>query len=678
MNSEYTASRNRRRRKEPPKSPLRFILFMPAVIFYLEMITKLFSFEDLYILGTFLTLFFSLSFGLLLSLICSFFSPKTNRKIALISLIVLGVYFSFHFVYKDFFETFFSLTATGEAGNFTQFLGESVIATFQNLHVVILYFLPAVFFGIWGKKQFPCYKLPGGAKIIIAIGMTGIHLFSFLTIQIIGSDYKNFYNDFSLSTTGEELVGNFGLITRQRLELQQLIFGSSEIVDDGGATSLGNPDNNSSENNDVQINYAPNIMNIDFDSLIANESDKTIKQMHEYFSSVTPTMQNQYTGMFKDKNLIFLTLEGFSYKIIDPTLTPTLYKMSTQGFVFNNFYTSMWGGSTATGEYAATTGNFYNSANCLRMLKDKTMPFTMGSQFKKIGYTTLAYHNNTYTYYGRENSHPTMGYTYKAIGNGLELPSNCWPRSDNEMAAVTINDFINEDKFHVYYMTVSGHANYTFEGNRMSVKHKARVEHLPYSENVKAYIACQLEVEDMLTTLVNELEKAGKLDDTVFAMSADHYPYALSSAECAELYGMNEEGMVSDFNLYKNSFILWSSSMKEPVIVDEPCSAIDIIPTLSNLFGIEYDSRLLMGQDILSNSVPLVILNCNSGGGSWHWITDKGSYNTKTKTFTAASGVSMTEAEEKEYIKTVNSVVSKKRTYSLRILEKDYYKYIFK
>ena len=352
--------------------------------------------------------------------------------------------------------------------------------------------------------------------------------------------------------------------------------------------------------------------------------------------------------------------------------------MSTQGFVFNNFYTSMWGGSTATGEYAATTGNFYNSANCLRLSGDNLLPFTMGNQFKKLGYTTLAYHNNTYTYYGRDKSHPNMGYTYKATDNGLVLPSNVWPRSDNEMAQATLPDFINQDKFHVYYMTVSGHANYTFAGNRMSVKHKARVQNLPYSENVKAYIACQLEVEDMLTTLVNELEKAGKLDDTVFAMSADHYPYALSNSECAELYGMSEEGLVSNFDLYKNSFILWSSSMAEPIVIDEPCSAIDIIPTLSNLFGLEYDSRLLMGQDILSNAVPLVVLNCNSGGGSWHWITDKGSYNTKTKTFTPADGITMTEDEQKEYVKTVNSVVSKKRTYSLRILDKVYYRYVFK
>ena len=677
MEREYTAQRSRqRRRKEPPKIPFRFILFMPLSIFYLELITKIFGFEETYFLGSIFTMFFSLSIGLLFSLICSFFSPKTNRRIALISLIVLAVYFSFHFVYKDFFETFFSLVTTGEAGNFTQFLGESILATIQNIHVVILYFVPAIIFGLWGKKQFPCYKLPGGAKIIIAVVMTVVHLFNFLCITIVGSDYISYYKDFTMSTTGEEIVGNFGLLTRQRLEIQQLLFGSGDILDDGGATSLGGQDEPSNEQ--TPIVYEPNVMNIDFNSLIANEEDKNIKQMHEYFSSLTPTLKNEYTGMFKDKNLIFLTLEGFSYKVIDPTLTPTLYKMSTQGFVFNNFYTSMWGGSTATGEYAATTGNFYNSANCLRLSGDNLLPFTMGNQFKKLGYTTLAYHNNTYTYYGRDKSHPNMGYTYKATDNGLVLPSNVWPRSDNEMAQATLPDFINQDKFHVYYMTVSGHANYTFAGNRMSVKHKARVQNLPYSENVKAYIACQLEVEDMLTTLVNELEKAGKLDDTVFAMSADHYPYALSNSECAELYGMSEEGLVSNFDLYKNSFILWSSSMAEPIVIDEPCSAIDIIPTLSTLFGLEYDSRLLMGQDILSNAVPLVVLNCNSGGGSWHWITDKGSYNTKTKTFTPADGITMTEDEQKEYVKTVNSVVSKKRTYSLRILDKDYYRYVFK
>ena len=69
-------------------------------------------------------------------------------------------------------------------------------------------------------------------------------------------------------------------------------------------------------------------MEIDFDQLIANESSDTIKDMHEYFKSVTPTKQNKYTGMFEGYNLIWICAEGFSEWAVDETHTPTLYKLT--------------------------------------------------------------------------------------------------------------------------------------------------------------------------------------------------------------------------------------------------------------------------------------------------------------------------------------------------------------
>lgn len=354
--------------------------------------------------------------------------------------------------------------------------------------------------------------------------------------------------------------------------------------------------------------------------------------------------------------------------------------MSTQGFVFENYYNSLWGGSTASGEYSNITGNFYNTAGCLEDSADTYQPFALGNQMKKIGYSTYAYHNNTYTYYDRHRSHPNFGYNYKAIGNGLTGLSGCWPRSDIEMAQASINvdDWISDTPFHVYYMTVSGHCNYTWSGNSMSTRHREVVDHLDYSENVKAYIACNYEVELMLTDLVNQLEAKGILDDTVFVMTADHYPYALSDAELAELYDLPQSNIRDNFDLYRNGLIIWSSSMEKPVTVKKPCSSIDVLPTVSNLFGLEYDSRLMMGKDILSNSEGLVILNCLSSG-SWNWITDKGSYCSWTEKFTLNSEYDgkYTEQQISDYVSYTNKVVNAKHVYSLKILDRDYYSYVF-
>lgn len=76
--------------------------------------------------------------------------------------------------------------------------------------------------------------------------------------------------------------------------------------------------------------------------------------------------------------------------------------------------------------------------------------------------------------------------------------------------------------------------------------------------------------------------------------------------------------MITDYNLYKNTLIMWTGSMTEPVQVDKVCCQVDILPTISNLLGLEYDSRMLSGTDILSDSTPLVAFNSGS------WLTRSG------------------------------------------------------
>lgn len=103
-----------------------------------------------------------------------------------------------------------------------------------------------------------------------------------------------------------------------------------------------------------------------------------------------------------------------------------------------------------------------------------------------------------------------------------------------------------------------------------------------------------------------------------------------------------------------------------PVVVDKPYSSLDILPTLSNLMGIEYDSRLFVGRDIFSDSDPLVMLY------SHNFITDKGRYNTLTNEFIEAPGVDIDE----EYVRDVIDKVDAKFYYSSKVLEEDYYSYI--
>ncbi len=371
------------------------------------------------------------------------------------------------------------------------------------------------------------------------------------------------------------------------------------------------------------------------------------------------------TGMFAGCNLIFITAEGFSYLAIDPELTPTLYRMQAEGMQFSDFYTAYWGVSTSDGEYVNLTGtipksgtwSFYDTA-------DNAMPLTMAQQLKREGYSAYAFHDHSYTYYHRDKSHPNLGYIFKAVGNGLEITDQ-WPESDVEMIDVSTADFVSQEPFHVYYMTVSGHLPYSFDesDNAIAAKNSALVEELPYSEPVRAYLACQIELDRAMELLLQRLDEAGVLENTVIVLTADHYPYGLSIEEQSELAGHELD---PHFEIYRNALIIYKKGM-EPETVTRPCSALDILPTLSNLFGLDFDSRLYMGQDIFSDAAPFLLFSDRS------WMTEDGSYYTIGEELTLFGEKEIT-TEEIEYY---NSIVANKFLVSQWILEEDYWRVLF-
>ena len=293
------------------------------------------------------------------------------------------------------------------------------------------------------------------------------------------------------------------------------------------------------------------------------------------------------------------------------------------------------------------------------------MPFALGSQFRKEGYSTFAFHDYLYNYYDRDRSHPNMGYDYYAIGQGLELESgDAFPPSDLEMMEKIVPMFVDEEKFAVYCLTVSGHLTYTLDTNAMAARHWEAVAELPYSEEVRCYLACQLELELAVESLVNQLEAAGKLKDTVIVLSADHYPYGLTDEQYSELLGHPVDPV---FEIFQNTLILWSGDMEGTAVhVDKYCSSLDVMPTLSNLFGLDYDSRLIMGSDILSAEEALVIF------ANYSFICEDGYYNSVLDQFTRWDGAE----PDPEAVAAMVAEVQNRVAYSGTILDTDYYRLV--
>lgn len=214
----------------------------------------------------------------------------------------------------------------------------------------------------------------------------------------------------------------------------------------------------------------------------------------------------------------------------------------------------------------------------------------------------------------------------------------------------TYNDYKNDDKFLAYYMTVSTHLNYKTTNNDIVKKNINLVKDLNYSSNVLGFISTHIELDKALENLINNLKKDNLLDDTVIVLLADHFPYGLSKNELEEL---NKDIKYDDSLIHKNFLVIYNSTLEKPVIIDNYSSNIDVLPTLYNLFGFNYDSRLLTGCDILSNNDGIVIFNDRS------FITKNIKYNALNNKF-----------NDKK------NLVYEKYLYSRLILEKDYYKYI--
>lgn len=631
-------------------------------LLYLELIYHLFIFNSFKLKHIFLITIFTVLSTIFIDLITSLFTKKVNKWLMIIINCFLSVLFIAQIINYRFYGNVISIYSIIHGGQVFGFLSAIFSVLWQNIICVILLLIPIPLYIIFNKKietdnlSWKVILKKNGLLIIVFI-------LSLLSLQTDKKEIYSAKNLYYYRHAPLETVKKLGMLTTLRLDLERTITGFEENLTK--VTDLNLPEVKEDTKNEDKIKY--NIEDIDFLKLAEEETKTEIKNIHYYMANETPTKQNKYTGMFKDKNLIVITAEAFSPIAVNEALTPTLYKLVNQGFTFTNFYSPIYYVSTSDGEYVSLTSllpkesvwSFYKSSK-------NYLPYVYGNVFKNLGYETYAFHDGQYKYYDRNLSHPNMGYKYMACGNGLEKLMNCkkWPQSDLEMINATFDMYSNEEKFVAYYMSISGHLEYNFYGNNMANKNKALVADTEYSDKIEAYIACQIELDKALEELINKLKEKDILDDTVIVLSADHYPYGLTNDDINSVTPLED----AKFDIHKNNLIIWSNTMKKNIKIDKIAESLDILPTILNLFGINYDSRLLIGKDILSDTDGLVILNDRS------WITKYGKYNASTQKFT-----SLTEEEIPEnYVNKINEIVANKFVISKNILDTNYYKHVFK
>lgn len=633
---------------------LKKYLYVLLSLLYLNIIFNLFTYDN-YLRSSVINIFlFDLINAAFITILISMFNEKINRIMTYIVYIFLWIWYSIYYVFYHVFITPFSISLFRQSDQVLKFGKSVIISILENIHVILLFLLPVILLIIFRKKII--YKLSSkkyivifGCMFIIFIGMYLGNMY--IQNKDMGSIYSLYYNENNVSLNIERL----GVISATYLDIKRAIFGIKEKITN--VTIEDTEDKN--EVFEYDYNYDDNLK---FDG-----GSGDILTINNYVKNDNGSKQNKYTGMFEGKNLIYIVAESFSELAVSKKYTPTLYKLVHDGFYFENFYTSN-NLSTIGGEFQALTG-LYADNTILSSWRNGTgyYPYGLGNIFKDNGYNTFAYHNNSVYFQDRNIYLKSQGFdNFKGCYNGLEKVINCeqWPQSDVEMMDATINDYINSDKpFMTYYMTVSGHFYYNFSDNSMAKKNKDLVNDLDYPEEVKGYMATQIELDKALELLINKLKEKDKLDDTVIVLLADHFPYNLSLDNINILSTYKRDYLIE---ANSNNLIIYNSKMKK-VTVDKVGMSIDVLPTVLNLFGINYDSRIIMGKDILSTTPGIAIFKDKS------WVTNNGTYYASTGRFEAKA-----DDLEEDYVKNINTIVNNRVAISRMIVANDYYKYLFK
>lgn len=611
-------------------------------------------------------------FGLLGGALCTLVVsslPKVLRQITGVFLVAAQVLLAeVQLVYHCIFGDFMPVSQIGMGGNVVvNFNSQLLYGIRQNLLKILLLLLPLIAVILClALRRAQALKLRLRWKQTMASFAVLLALLLTVTgLMYVGRDnafsvYRTFTN---VNTSTDSSYKKIGMLATTAQELRYMLFsGSGSIMITPSSLNIS----------DAPRTYSSNSYNviesIDFTALADSTDSDILKATDEYLSNATPTRKNNYTGLLKDYNLITICAESFCPWFISEELTPTLYKLSHTGILFENYY-GTFQSVTTNGEYTMCMGLYPDMSrtktdSSFNVAGTNYLPFCLGNALKGMGYQAWGYHDYIGDFYNRNITHANMGYTFKAADSGLAMKID-WPSSDLEMMEASVDDYINSgEPFHAYYMTFSGHYQYNWD-NAMSAKNRDAVKDLPYSEPVKAYIACNLELEYALEYLMQRLEEAGVADKTCIVLTNDHYPYGLTEDEYNELAGQTLD---TTFEKYRNSFICYVPGLSENIVVDEYCSTADILPTLLNLFGVDYDSRLLAGTDVLSSGLHVAVLSDKS------FLTKTFRYDAGTETVIPADeNTTVSDKLAEAYRLYVDS----RFQLSGNILNSDYYAHVF-
>lgn len=349
-------------------------------------------------------------------------------------------------------------------------------------------------------------------------------------------------------------------------------------------------------------------------------SDNDEKFLKEIYGAEDEKESNDYTGIFKGKNVIFLQLEGMDDWLLTKKNTPNLYKLKEQSLDFTDHYSIYTGGgSTFNSEFAVNTGFTtpisYNE-NVYTFNKN-TFNNTLAKLFKKQGYTVNAFHMNSSEFYSRGINYQSWGYdNYYGLKDILDDKDKEDLSYELDRKLIEDKTFYNKmfkdsDKFIDYIITYTPHTPFTTEkevGKLVAeMKYgKGKVPKLSEEQVAELMVA---ETDYMVGLLLQALKDNNLYDNTVIVAYSDHYLYTINDKSVLDKYKETDNNLIN-----RTPFFIWSSDVKAEKI-DKANMQMNILPTVLNLFGIDYNSNYYLGKDILAKDYEPLVFFADS---SWY------------------------------------------------------------
>lgn len=631
----------------------------------IEFIFKGISF-DFFDISLVRIILFTFSSSLILSYIASFFKPLVAKIMISVFNFIIAIYSLIQLAFKEFMGNFMSFGMLQD-GDVNRISGE--VSTFiRSIELKnFLLFIPVILMILWfifGKKFISYERINWKKKTLL-----GLFVILFYISSIFSLNIKKLDDPLQIKST-KELYFNPNLFDLSLKNLGSTRFLIRDIInlfnDDGTVVDINHEDEDIDEDIEdepvvIVPDYERHIDDTKWNEMIDKEKNSVIKNLHEFYQSRTITNKNEYTGLFKDKNLILIMVEAFDMSVIDKEITPTLYKLSKEGWYFDNYYAPKFSCTTGESEFIALTSIIPSNSVCTpHTYVNNDYKTSIFNLFNKSGYTSTSYHSWTDQYYPRTKLHKNMGSTFYNANKLNINTSGAWP-SDNEFIEKAYNVFSKNDKYFSFLITVTMHFSYDFDDVNVR-RNWSKVKNVDASIPMRRYLAKAIELDKGLENLLNNLEEDGTLDDTVIVLFGDHHPYNLSFSELAKRSSVDR---YKDLNEDLMPFIIYNNEMK-PMTISKTASTFDILPTLANLFDLEYDPRYYTGTDVFSDEETIAIFPNGS------WVTDKAVYFSSTGKYKSKEEIT------DKYIKTINKQVSNWFTISQNTLNKDYFKHRFK